>query len=107
MYMYLVIHVSAKNSRRQNDNKLLHKTEKKGIHMKGKDYHTISFKMLLYFLKHMYMFIVGKNVLHLLLWYICRRQSFCLLNMFLEEEEEEVYLLVSLSDYWIHSIIND
>lgn len=59
--------------------------------------------------KHMYMYIEGKNVLHLLLWYICRRQSFCLLNMFLEEEEEEeeVYLLVSLSDYWIHSIIND
>lgn len=42
LYMYLVIHVSAKNSRRQNDNELLHKTEKKGIHMNGKDHHSIS-----------------------------------------------------------------
>lgn len=41
--------------------------------MKGKDHHSISFKMLLYFLKHMNMYIEGKNVLHLLLWYICRR----------------------------------
>lgn len=57
--------------------------------MKGKDHHSISFKMLLYFLKHMHMYIEGKNVLHLLLWYICRRQSFCLLNKVLEEEEEE------------------
>lgn len=54
LYMYLVIHVSAKNSRRQNDNKLLHKTEKKGIHMNGTDHHSISFKMLFLFFKHMY-----------------------------------------------------
>lgn len=44
----------AKNSRRQNDNELLHKTEKKGIHMNGKDHHSISFKMLFLFFKHMY-----------------------------------------------------
>lgn len=33
MYMYLVIHVKTKESRRQNDNKLLHETKKKGINM--------------------------------------------------------------------------
>lgn len=41
--------------------------------MKGKDYYLIFFKMFLYFLKYMYMYIEGKNVLYLLFWYICRR----------------------------------